>query len=71
MRAEIDDWNNGWYGVSLALSITEIDRLIELLTNISKDPVQHFHISSDYAGSGGVGDSIALPSAEQVLSKPL
>ena len=56
MRGEIENWNNGWYGVSLGLSIAEIDRLIELLTNIRNDPEQHFHISSDYVGSGGLGD---------------
>jgi hypothetical protein len=56
MRGEIEDWNNGWFGVSLGLSIAEIDRLIELLTNIRNDPEQHFHISSNYAGSGGLGD---------------
>jgi hypothetical protein len=56
MRGEIKDWNNGWYGVSLGLSVPEIDRLIALLTKIRNDPEQHFHISSDYSGSGGLGD---------------
>ena len=56
MRGDIENWNNGWFGVSLGLSATEIDRLIELLTMIRADPEQHFHISSDYSGSGGLGD---------------
>ena len=56
MRGEIENWNNGWYGVSLGLSITEIDRLIALLNNLRNEPEQHFPISSDYAGSQGLGD---------------
>ena len=56
MHAEIQDWNNGWYGVSLGLSTAEIDRLIALLTKLRADPEQHFHISSDYEGAGGLGD---------------
>lgn len=56
MRGEIENWNNGWYGVSLGLSITEIDRLIALLTNLRNEPEQHFHISSDYVDSQGLGD---------------
>ena len=56
MRAEIENWNNGWFGVSLGLSSKEIDRLIALLTKIRNDPDQHFHISSDYAAAGGLGD---------------
>jgi hypothetical protein len=56
MRGEIENWNNGWYGVSIGLSLTEIDRLITLLTNLRKEPEQHFHISSDYVGSQGLGD---------------
>ncbi len=34
----------------------EIDRLISLLQQLKSDTEQHFHISSDYKGSGGVGD---------------
>ena len=56
MRGEIENWNNGWYGISLGLSVSEIDRLIGLLTKLRGDPEQHFHISSDYSGTGGIGD---------------
>ncbi len=56
MHGEIEDWNNGWYGVRLELSVAEIDLLIGLLTNIHNDPEQHFHMTSDYASSGGLGD---------------
>ena len=56
MHGEFKDWNNGWYGVSLGVSRAEIDRLIALLTTIRNNPDQHFHVSSDYVGSGGIGD---------------
>lgn len=56
MLGEIENWNNGWYGIGLGLSVAEIDRMIELLTKLRDDPEQHFHISSDYSGSGGIGD---------------
>lgn len=56
MHGEIENWNNGWYGISLGLSPGEIDRLIELLRMLRVDPTQHFHISSDYKGTGGIGD---------------
>lgn len=56
MRGEIENWNNGWYGISLGLSLAEIDRLIELFSMLRADPAQHFHMSSDYSGDGGIGD---------------
>ena len=56
MHGEIENWNNGWYGISLGLSISDIDRLIVMLTNLRNEPEQHFHISSDYAASEGLGD---------------
>jgi len=55
MQGEIENWNNGWYGVSLALSIADIDHLISQLTKLRGSPEQHFHITSDYSGSGGLG----------------
>jgi hypothetical protein len=42
MHGEIENWNNGWYGVSLGLSVSEIDRLIALLINLRNEPEQHF-----------------------------
>ncbi len=56
MHGKIENWNNGWYGISLGLSFVEIDRLISLLTELRSDPKQHFHISSNYSGPGGLGD---------------
>ena len=56
MHVRMKDWKNGWYGIELSLGESEIDRLIELLQMIKDDSDQHFHISSDYKESGGVGD---------------
>jgi len=56
MIGEIENWNNGWYGISLGLTAKEIDRLIVLLNELRNDPEQHFHISADCSGEGGIGD---------------
>jgi hypothetical protein len=56
MHAQLEDWKNGWYGLELRLSRAEIDSLTRSLELLKKDPDQHFHISSDYAGAGGIGD---------------
>ncbi|KXK17910.1 MAG: hypothetical protein QY327_10480 [Fimbriimonadaceae bacterium] len=56
MHVKIEDWENGWSGISVGLDPDEIDHFIELLKMIKDDPDQHFHISSDYEGTGGVGD---------------
>ena len=51
-----EDWKNGWHGIEIGLSAAEIDALIENLEMLKRDTDQHFHISSDYKGDGGVGD---------------
>ena len=56
MEAELEDWKNGWFGLRLAASPREIERLISLLQRLLNDPDQHFHIGSDYKASGGLGD---------------
>ena len=56
MNAKLDDWENGWFGIELGLDLNEIDSLIALLQMIKNDPEQHFHISSEYKGEGGIGD---------------
>lgn len=56
MRGEMENWKNGWYGVTLGLSAAEIDRMIGLFARLGDDPDQHFHVSSDYSGSRGLGD---------------
>lgn len=42
----------GKFGIELG----EIERLIQSLNMLRQAPGQHFHISSDYKGNGGVGD---------------
>ena len=56
MHTELEDWKNGWYGVQLGISAEEIDILIERLQMLKAEPDQHFHLSSNYQGSGGLGD---------------
>jgi hypothetical protein len=56
MHSKLEDWKNGWFGVELGIAPDEIDRLIELLEMLKTESDQHFHLSSDYVGSGGVGD---------------
>jgi len=56
MHTKLNDWKNGWCGIELSLRPHEIDRLIAQLESIKEDPDQHFHLSSDYKGAGGVGD---------------
>jgi hypothetical protein len=67
MRTKLDDWKNGWFGVDLAIAKEEIEPLIELLKMLKDDPDQHFHLSSDYKGSGGVGSiTVYLQSPAEV-----
>lgn len=56
MHAKLEDWKNDWYGVQLGLTMEEIDLLIERLRMLKADPEQHFHLSSTYQGTGGLGD---------------
>ena len=56
MQGEIENWKNGWYGIRLALSTREVNHLIGLLGELRDNPEQHFHISSDYVASEGLGD---------------
>jgi hypothetical protein len=55
MRASLEDWSNGWVEIEMGLSSSDIDRLIGLLQLIKADPDQHFHATSDFVGTGGVG----------------
>jgi len=56
MFVDMENWKNGWYGIGIGLEPDEIDSLIELLQMIKNDPEQHFHLSSEFEGEGGVGD---------------
>ncbi len=56
MHTKLEDWKNGWFGVELGICADEIDSIIDRLKMLKSDHEQHFHISSDYKGSGGIGD---------------
>ena len=56
MFVDIEDLKNGWYVIGIGLDRKEIDSFIELLQMIKNDPEQHFHISSEYDGDGGIGN---------------
>jgi hypothetical protein len=56
MHSKVERWKNGWFGVELGLSLDDIDRLIDSLEMLKREPDQHFHLSSDYKGTGGLGD---------------
>lgn len=55
MRASLEDWKNGWTEVEVSLSVADVDRLIALLQLIKADPDQHFHATSNFVGTGGIG----------------
>jgi hypothetical protein len=55
MRAEIEDWKNGWFGIELGIGAEELNRFIELLRMLEREPDQHFHIFSDYKGADEIG----------------
>lgn len=56
MHTKLSDWKNDWFGIELSLKREEIDRVISQLQMLKEEPDQHFHLSSDYKGTGGVGD---------------
>jgi hypothetical protein len=43
------------HGIRIGIDRDEIDHFVELLKILKEYPDQHFHISSDYKGTGGVG----------------
>ena len=57
MHATLEDWKNGWFGLHLGLTPAEIDQLVLLLYRLTCEAEQHFHLSSDYIGDGGLGES--------------
>ncbi len=56
MNVEMDDFKTGWYGIAIGIKPDEIDMLIGRLISIKNKSNQHFHITSDYEGEGGIGD---------------
>lgn len=55
MKAHLENYNTGWFGLSLELSSKEIDHLITHLSKL-KNNLDHFHFRSDFEGDGGIGD---------------
>lgn len=56
MRAELTDFQTGWYEVAIGLRPEEISSLITLLQQLQEGAVSHVQASSDYEGDGGIGD---------------
>ena len=56
MYVELEDFKTGFYGISINIKPEEIDVFIKQLMHLKENRDQHFHISSDYNGDGGVGD---------------
>jgi hypothetical protein len=38
MHVKIEDWKNGWSGISVGIDLDEIDHFIEFLKMIKADP---------------------------------
>ncbi|MEM8490104.1 MAG: hypothetical protein AAF756_04705 [Pseudomonadota bacterium] len=55
MKAELEDFGTGWYGLFLGLDASEIEALIRALQNLQREKT-HFHYRSDFDGVGGIGD---------------
>jgi len=55
MKADIEDFKTGWYGVTLGVNSEDIDDLISALKQL-KESRSHFHFRSNYEGNGGIGD---------------
>ena len=57
MRAEIEDFGTGWFGVRLGLRHQDIELLILRLEQLRVAPLgEHFHLRGNYQGAGGVAD---------------
>lgn len=56
MKANRKDFESGWVDISLALSYEEIDRVIELLTELKEEKIGHFHLGSRYDDDSRVSD---------------
>jgi hypothetical protein len=55
MQIELEDFKTGWVGLRVGISEAEIPVLIERLRDLQRSR-SHFHLRSDFGGSGGVGD---------------
>ena len=68
MHSKIQDWKNGWFGVELGLKKEEIPQVISLLQMLQEDSDQHFHLTSDYKGGGGLGDLMVYVQPTEEIS---
>lgn len=55
MKAHLTDFRTGWFGLSLELSLSEVEKLIGALEAL-KSGSDHFHFRSDFTGEPGIGD---------------
>ena len=55
MHIALEDLDTGWFGLGIGLTDAEIPVLIERLRDLQRSR-SHFHLRSDFTGSGGVGD---------------
>jgi hypothetical protein len=55
MQIKLEDFKTGWFGLQIGIIDAEIPVLVERLQELQKSR-GHFHIRSDFSGSGGVGD---------------
>jgi hypothetical protein len=55
MTLEIDDFETGWFGITMGLTDSDIDSLIMRLSDL-KDSRGHMHLRGDMRGSGGIAD---------------
>ena len=54
MRIYLEDFKTGWYEISLGVKKTEIDNLIDRLHDLKKGDIDHFHITNNFEGEGGI-----------------
>ncbi len=55
MKVQIEDFQTGWYGLSIGVKKGDIKALITALKQLEENQ-GHFHLTSDMVGDGGVAD---------------
>jgi hypothetical protein len=56
MKVHLEDFKNSWYEISLGVKKDEIDNLIERLHDLKRCNIDHFHVTNNFEGEGGIGD---------------
>lgn len=46
MKVDVNQFDSGWFGISMALSTHDIDRLVGLLNDLRQAKITHFHAHS-------------------------